>query len=275
VLQLTPDHTPAVAPPLPWPLPTPCHLVTPNRIFEASENELQTACNVQAAEAATAGYVVRLRGLPFSATTSDVLDFLGNPEMADMDDPLVFTYTYDGRPTGEAYMALGSQAAQQAALAKHKEMLGPRYIEVFPATMSDVGQAKQDMLVNAQQSALRMQWASAAASGRPLMMSPGSMVQQVPMQHQVQMGPGMYTMGPAAAGSGVGMPGGMVPVMNPLGMGPPMAAAPIQGEPAEQPSCAAERGMFAAVPGRLALLVPPVACQLSQWHRDKLCTRRV
>jgi hypothetical protein len=186
--------------------------------------------------------VVRLRGLPFSATTSDVLDFLGNPEVADMDDPLVFTYTYDGRPTGEAYIALGSQAAQQAALAKHKQMLGPRYIEVFTATMSDVGQAKQDMRVNSQQSALRMQWAAAAASGRVLMMPPGGMVgAQVP--HQMPMGPGMYGMPPAAAaaaaaGTGVGMPGGMVPAMNPLGMGPPMAAAaaaPVQGE--QQAAC--------------------------------------
>lgn len=66
------------------------------------------------------GCVVRLRGLPYSASASDVAAFFSGVQLADGDDAIVFTHTVDGRPTGEAYVELADEAAQAAAMTKHK-----------------------------------------------------------------------------------------------------------------------------------------------------------
>lgn len=39
------------------------------------------------------------------------------------------TYTREGRPTGEGYLELEGQEDVEAALKKHNQHLGPRYIE--------------------------------------------------------------------------------------------------------------------------------------------------
>jgi heterogeneous nuclear ribonucleoprotein F/H len=40
-----------------------------------------------------------------------------------------FTYTRDGRPSGEAYVELSSEGDVQQALSKNQQHMGKRYIE--------------------------------------------------------------------------------------------------------------------------------------------------
>lgn len=59
------------------------------------------------------GYVVRLRGMPYSSTAGDVVKFFGEVELCRGQDGVVFTYMPDGRPTGEAYVELPTEEAQR------------------------------------------------------------------------------------------------------------------------------------------------------------------
>ncbi len=49
------------------------------------------------------GYVIRLRGLPYSATQDEVADFLNDCDIVGGKIGIHFTYVRDGRPSGEAY----------------------------------------------------------------------------------------------------------------------------------------------------------------------------
>jgi hypothetical protein len=65
---------------------------------------------------------------------STVLRFLEGIEVVRGIEGVIFTWTPDGRPTGEAFVELQDAAAQAAAMRKHKEMMGSRYIEMFSST---------------------------------------------------------------------------------------------------------------------------------------------
>nr|XP_013010274.1 epithelial splicing regulatory protein 2 isoform X3 [Cavia porcellus] len=85
--------------------------------------------------------ILRLRGLPFSAGPTDVLSFLG-PEcpVTGGADGLLFVRHPDGRPTGDAFALFACEELAQAALRRHKGMLGKRYIELFRSTAAEVQQ---------------------------------------------------------------------------------------------------------------------------------------
>lgn len=85
--------------------------------------------------------ILRLRGLPFSAGPTDVLDFLG-PEcpVTGGAEGLLFVRHPDGRPTGDAFALFACEELAQAALRRHKGMLGKRYIELFRSTAAEVQQ---------------------------------------------------------------------------------------------------------------------------------------
>lgn len=85
--------------------------------------------------------ILRLRGLPFSAGPTDVLGFLG-PEcpVTGGADGLLFVRHPDGRPTGDAFALFACEEQAQAALRRHKGMLGKRYIELFRSTAAEVQQ---------------------------------------------------------------------------------------------------------------------------------------
>ena len=85
-----------------------------------------------------AGYVVRLRGLPFTASLPDVLQFFSGLDIVRSPPGVIFTCTPDGRPSGEAYVEFMTAAAQQSALQRHKQQLGTRYIELFPSSNGDL-----------------------------------------------------------------------------------------------------------------------------------------
>ncbi|XP_017707703.1 PREDICTED: epithelial splicing regulatory protein 2 isoform X4 [Rhinopithecus bieti] len=85
--------------------------------------------------------ILRLRGLPFSAGPMDVLGFLG-PEcpVTGGAEGLLFVRHPDGRPTGDAFALFACEELAQAALRRHKGMLGKRYIEIFRSTAAEVQQ---------------------------------------------------------------------------------------------------------------------------------------
>lgn len=81
--------------------------------------------------------IVKLRGLPFSAGQEKVLEFFQDVvEVPSVDKVLIATGS-GKRPTGMAFVEFGSVELAQKALKKHKESMGNRYIEVFPATEDD------------------------------------------------------------------------------------------------------------------------------------------
>nr|XP_020661395.1 epithelial splicing regulatory protein 2 isoform X1 [Pogona vitticeps] len=85
--------------------------------------------------------IIRMRGLPFTATPEDVLSFLG-PEcpVTGGKEGLLFVKYPDGRPTGDAFVLFACEEYAQNALKKHKEILGKRYIELFRSTAAEVQQ---------------------------------------------------------------------------------------------------------------------------------------
>jgi hypothetical protein len=111
------------------------------QIFEAVEAGLvaQVTSGAGAAAATLQGHVIRLRGLPFASSAEDVAGFLAPVQPVGAEGGVVFTCTPDGgRPTGEAYVEVGSPEDKAAALGKHKERLGTRYIEVFESSKGDM-----------------------------------------------------------------------------------------------------------------------------------------
>lgn len=87
--------------------------------------------------------IIRMRGLPFTATPQEVLSFLG-PEtpVTDGTEGLLFVKYPDGRPTGDAFVLFSCEEYAQNALKKHKQILGKRYIELFRSTAAEVQQVR-------------------------------------------------------------------------------------------------------------------------------------
>jgi heterogeneous nuclear ribonucleoprotein F/H len=77
---------------------------------------------------------VRLRGLPYSAQTKDIVQFLSDCTVCNGDGGVHFTFVPDGRPSGEAFVELQSEDDVSKALAHHNEHMGRRYVEMFRAS---------------------------------------------------------------------------------------------------------------------------------------------
>ena len=71
------------------------------------------------------GFIVKLRGLPWSATTADISKFLGEEGIS----KIHLTLSKEGRPSGEAFVELETEEDLQRAESKDKEHMGSRYIE--------------------------------------------------------------------------------------------------------------------------------------------------
>ena len=83
--------------------------------------------------------ILRMRGLPFSATKDDIAKFFEkyNPVI----DSIVMTYRSDGRATGEAYVGFESPEASKEAMELHRKSMGNRYIELFLSNKEEHGRA--------------------------------------------------------------------------------------------------------------------------------------
>ncbi|CAH0724051.1 unnamed protein product, partial [Brenthis ino] len=83
-------------------------------------------------------HIVKLRGLPFSTTTEDVLDFLSGVNVINGKEGVHLTEVHPGRPSGECFVEVQSQEDVEEALKKDKENMGKRYIEVFSTDRQDM-----------------------------------------------------------------------------------------------------------------------------------------
>uniref|UniRef100_UPI003AAC8F82 G-rich sequence factor 1 n=1 Tax=Centroberyx gerrardi TaxID=166262 RepID=UPI003AAC8F82 len=80
--------------------------------------------------------VVRLRGLPFSCTEDDITLFFSGLEI--VEDGVTIVLDHRGRNSGEAYVQFSSQEVADEALQRNREVIGNRYIEVFPSRSTEI-----------------------------------------------------------------------------------------------------------------------------------------
>mmetsp|Transcript_31201 Transcript_31201/g.87507 ORF Transcript_31201/g.87507 Transcript_31201/m.87507 type:complete len:388 (-) Transcript_31201:66-1229(-) len=78
---------------------------------------------------------VRMRGLPYSTTAAEIVDFFKGLNVDE--DSVTFTYNYHNRPSGEAYVRFRSNEEAAKALMHNRENIGSRYIELFPCTETE------------------------------------------------------------------------------------------------------------------------------------------
>eukprot|EP00736_Rhodelphis_marinus_P006852 Rmarinus@m.6209 len=86
--------------------------------------------------------VIRLRGMPYTATSDDVHKFFS--ELAIEQDGVLMVQQ-SGRSTGEAYVRFASEGDADEALRKNKQNMGSRYIEVFRSTPTEMSNAQARM----------------------------------------------------------------------------------------------------------------------------------
>ncbi|XP_072165119.1 heterogeneous nuclear ribonucleoprotein H2-like [Diadema setosum] len=84
------------------------------------------------------GYVVRARGLPWSTTAEEVVNFFGDCNILGGTSGVKFTYVSGGRPSGECFVEFESEEDLEEAMKKDKKYLQKRYVEVFKSKRSEM-----------------------------------------------------------------------------------------------------------------------------------------
>lgn len=75
------------------------------------------------------GYVVKLRGLPWSTTVDEILKFFRDCKILDGPNGVHMTTSREGRPSGEAFVELIDEEDLKHALKRDRDHMGNRYIE--------------------------------------------------------------------------------------------------------------------------------------------------
>jgi RNA recognition motif-containing protein len=92
--------------------------------------------------------VVRMRGLPFSASREDIVAFFA-PVATVASNGVLFVHGPDGRVTGDAFVEFVTEDMGARALSKHKERLGARYVELFRSSKAEMIQSAQRRAMSA------------------------------------------------------------------------------------------------------------------------------
>lgn len=76
-------------------------------------------------------WIVKLRGLPWSVTAQDIMDFLGDVEVSGGSNGVhLITYSRNSsRPNGEAFVVCATEDSYNKAFQYNKQSMGHRYIE--------------------------------------------------------------------------------------------------------------------------------------------------
>ncbi|KAG7481352.1 hypothetical protein MATL_G00065770 [Megalops atlanticus] len=82
-------------------------------------------------------FIVRVRGIPWSSTPEDLLNFFSECRIRDGVNGIHLTLTRTGKPNGQAFIELEHEEDVHKALEKHRQYLGPRYVEVYEVTNSE------------------------------------------------------------------------------------------------------------------------------------------
>jgi heterogeneous nuclear ribonucleoprotein F/H len=75
------------------------------------------------------GFVVRVRGLPWSATTDEISSFFSDCTIKGGLEGIHMTMTREGRPSGEAYLEMEGDDDCEKAVKKDRQHMGKRYVE--------------------------------------------------------------------------------------------------------------------------------------------------
>ncbi|XP_068089442.1 G-rich sequence factor 1 isoform X2 [Hyperolius riggenbachi] len=82
-------------------------------------------------------FIVRARGLPWSCTAEDVLNFFAECNVCNGVDGVHFIFNKDGKPRGDAIIEFETSEDLTKALEQHKKYMGQRYVEVFEMSHKD------------------------------------------------------------------------------------------------------------------------------------------
>lgn len=82
-------------------------------------------------------YIVQVKGLPWSCTVQDLQQFFSDCRIRDGEKGIHLTLDRLGRPSGRAFIEMEHEEDVSKALEKHRQYLGPRYVEVYEVTNSD------------------------------------------------------------------------------------------------------------------------------------------
>ncbi|XP_047236707.1 G-rich sequence factor 1 [Girardinichthys multiradiatus] len=123
-------------------------------VYEVTNCDAEVILNKAAATGAEDG-VVLLRGLPFSCTEDDIAHFFSDLNIAE--NGITIITNSRGKNSGEAFVQFSSQEEADKALQKDRELIGHRYIEVFPSNRDNIQAARRRtrMSLNPSQSASR------------------------------------------------------------------------------------------------------------------------
>ncbi|CAH0559214.1 unnamed protein product [Brassicogethes aeneus] len=84
------------------------------------------------------GFIVKLRGLPWSATQEEIVGFFKESKVVGGKDGVHMTSSREGRPSGEAFVEFEDEEDLNFALEKDREHIGNRYIEVFKVKKAEM-----------------------------------------------------------------------------------------------------------------------------------------
>ncbi|XP_044742864.1 heterogeneous nuclear ribonucleoprotein F-like isoform X2 [Chrysoperla carnea] len=107
----------------------------PNNIFSY---RMVKSENMSSSEGGDDGFIVKLRGLPWSATVDEILNFFRDCTVHEGKQGIHMTQSREGRPSGEAYVELESEEDVERACKKDREHIGNRYIEVFKVNRAEM-----------------------------------------------------------------------------------------------------------------------------------------
>ncbi|XP_075457808.1 heterogeneous nuclear ribonucleoprotein H isoform X1 [Ascaphus truei] len=77
------------------------------------------------------GFVVKIRGLPWSCSPGEIESFFSECKIANDAAGVHFIYTREGRPSGEAFVEFETEDDLKLGVKKDRETMGHRYVEVF------------------------------------------------------------------------------------------------------------------------------------------------
>ncbi len=88
-------------------------------------------------------FVIKLRGLPWSCTTEDIVKFMEGVRICGRDEDgsrlaIYLMNNADGRPSGEAFIKVFGEEDVEAACNKNNALMGQRYIEVFRSNVEQL-----------------------------------------------------------------------------------------------------------------------------------------
>lgn len=104
-------------------------------VYEVTNRDAEAILK-NAVDGTSSDCVVRLRGLPFSSSVADIVQFFSGLDI--VQNGVTIVTDHQGRNSGQAFVEFTSREAFEEALKKDRELIGNRYIEVFPSGKDEI-----------------------------------------------------------------------------------------------------------------------------------------